>query len=144
MNLSQEELNILSDLTNDTFGYSSTEDLYGEDRLGGYYPIKQNTSSTTVIKYEFQGDTLIVKCIAVINLGMIGQQHQQIAAAENELNQRIKNAVSELKKRFKKQSGKTLKANIIKGSENTSISDINPYAETRRSYVQRSIAYKLG
>mgnify|MGYP003146116000 CR=1 FL=1 len=144
MSLSNEEFNLLADLTNDTFGYGSTEDQYGDDSLGGYYPIKQNTSSTTVTKFEFQGDTLIVKCLAVVNLGMIGQQHQQIASAENELNQRIKNAVSELKKKFKKQSGKALKIKIVKGSENTSISDINPYAETRRSYVQRSIAYKLG
>ena len=42
MSLSNEEFNLLADLTNDTFGYGSTEDQYGDDSLGGYYPIKQN------------------------------------------------------------------------------------------------------
>ena len=143
MSLSFEEYNIIGDLINDTLGYASTESQYGEDKLGGYYPIKQNTSSTTVIKYELQGESMIIKCLAVINLGTISNQRDQIQAAENELTQRIKKAATELKSKFKKHAGRALKLTMIKGSENTAISDINPYAETRRSYVQRSIAYKM-
>ena len=106
MALSFEEINILGNLVNDTFGKPSTQTGYssaehgGDPAYGGYAKYSTGTANSVATKASFDGNIMHVTSLAIINLGPIGTQHQEIAKVENELNQHIKAYVSELKKRF--------------------------------------------
>jgi len=146
MALSFEEINILGNITNDSYGCAATTSGYGNSKLGGYSTGGMGSASSIAIKTSIDGDVMHVTSIAVINLGPIGVQHQEITKCENELNQYIKKYISEVKKDFKKKenAGRALKASQVKDSENTDVEMINHYAATRRAYVRRTICFKIG
>lgn len=152
MALSFEEMNILGNLTNDTFGKPSTQTGYssaeygGNPAYGGYARGGTGTANSVATKAAFDGNVMHVTSLAIVNLGHIGMQHQEIAKCENELNQHIKAYISDLKKRFKKKenAGRALKAKQVKDSEKTSVEMINHYASTRRAYVRRTICFEIG
>ena len=152
MPLNFEEINVLGNIINDTFGRPSTQTGYssadkgGNLAYGGYASGGTGTANTVVTKSSLHGDILTVTSLAVINLSHIHTQHQEIAKCENELNQHIKAYISEVKKSFKKKehAGRALKCKQIKNSERNSVELINPYAETRRSIVRRSIDFEVG
>tara|TARA_Y100000389_G_C17277483_1_gene421175 strand:+ start:257 stop:688 length:432 start_codon:yes stop_codon:yes gene_type:complete len=143
MALNLEEINILGNITNDTYGKGSTN--YGE---GGsrYTAAGAGTHSSVVTKSSLHGDILTVTSLSVINLSHIHTQHQEIAKCENELNQHVKNYISNIKSTFKKKenAGRTLKCKQIKDSERNSVELISPYAENRRAIVRRSIDFEVG
>ena len=143
MGLNFEEINILGNLINDTYGVASTTSDYGESRLGGY---STKADSSVATKASIEGNIMHVTSLSVVNLGPIGIQHQEISKCENELNQYIKNYVSNLKKEFKKKenAGRALKAKHVKDSEKTGVEMINHYASTRRAYVRRTICFEIG
>jgi len=156
MSLSFEEMNILGNLTNDSYGRGSTNhkefkdrrggDTYGDSRLGGYTMGGTGQNSSVATKVAYAGNVMHITSLAIINLGPIGMQHQEIASAENELNQHIKAYLSYVKKEFKKKenAGRALKVKQIKDSETTDIDMINHYASTRRAYVKRTICFEIG
>ena len=143
MALNLEEINILGNITNDTYGKGSTN--YGE---GGsrYTAAGAGTHSSVVTKSSLHGDILTVTSLSVINLSHIHTQHQEIAKCENELNQHVKNYISNIKSTFKKKenAGRTLKCKQIKDSERNSVELISPYAENRRAIIRRSIDFEVG
>ena len=143
MALSFEEMNILGNITNDTYGKYSTQGEYGESKLGGYSGGMANSVAT---KVAFDGNVMHITSLAIINLGPIGMQHQEIAKCENELNQHIKKHLSEIKKQFKKKenAGRALKAKQVKDSEKTGVEMINHYAANRRAYIRRTICFEIG
>jgi hypothetical protein len=145
MTLSFEEINILGNITNDTYGKASTQTEYGESRLGGYTVGGAGIANSVVTKSSFEGNRMFVTSLSIINLGPIGMQHQEISKCENELNQYIKKYVAEVKKLFKKKenAGRALKTKTIKDSENTSVEMLNHYAATRRAYVRRTICFEI-
>lgn len=146
MALSFEEVNILGNITNDTYGKSSTGSNYGKSSLGGYSMGGSGVDSSIANKATLQGNHLYITSLAVINLGSIGSQHQEIAKAENELNQYIKKYMAAIKKEFKKKenAGRTLKSKLVKNSERTDVEMINHYAATRRAYVRRTFCFEIG
>jgi len=143
MALSFEEVNILGNITNDTYGKASTSCSYGKSRLGGYFTGAENSVAT---KVSLDGDVMHITSLSIINLGPISMQHQEITKCENELNQYIKKYLSELKKEFKKKenAGRALVSKQIKDSETTDVEMINHYASTRRAYVRRTICFEIG
>jgi hypothetical protein len=143
MTLSFEELNILGNITNDTYGKPSTTGDYGESRLGGYSTGNANSVAT---KASFDGNIMHITSLSIINLGPIGMQHQEITKCENELNQYIKKYLSEVRKEFKKKdnAGRVLKAKLVKNSEKTDVEMINHHAATRRAYIRRTICFEIG
>ena len=86
MSLSFEELNILGNITNDSYGRGSTDSYDYKPRLGGGVRV---SDSSVVVKSSIDGDIMHVTALTIINLGHIGMQHQEIAKCENELNQYI-------------------------------------------------------
>ena len=143
ISLSFEELNILGNITNDSYGRGSTDSYDYKPRLGGGVRV---SDSSVVVKSSIDGDIMHVTALTIINLGHIGMQHQEIAKCENELNQHIKNYLSNVKKEFKKKenAGRALKAKQVKDSEITDIDMINHYAATRQAYVKRTICFEIG
>jgi hypothetical protein len=147
MSLNFEEINILGNITNDSYGRGSTnQHEYGNPRLGGYDMGGVGASSSVATKCSMQGDHLYVTSLSVINLGPIGAQHHEISKAENELNQHIKSYISYIKKEFKKKenAGRALKSKLVKDSEVTDVEMINHYANNRRAYVKRTMCFEIG
>jgi len=152
MALNFEEVNVLGNIINDTFGKPSTQTGYnsadqgGNLSYGGYSQGGTGTVNTVATKSSLQGEILTVTSLAVVNLSHIQTQHQEIAKCENELNQHIKKYISHVKKIFKKKehAGRALKCKQIKDSERNSVEMINHYAETRRAIVRRSIDFEVG
>jgi len=143
MPLNFEEINILGNITNDTYGKGSTNQGEGGSRFtaGGV-----GVHSSVATKASLQGEILTVTSLAVINLSHIHTQHQEIAKCENELNQHVKKYISDIKKEFKKKehAGRALKCKQIQNSERNSVEIISPYAENRRAIVRRSIDFEVG
>jgi len=146
MALNFEEVNVLGNIINDTYGKGSTNYEEGGSRFTAAGP---GNHSSVVSKSSLQGEILTVTSLAVINLAHIHTQHQEIAKCENELNQHIKKYISDVKKDFKKKekdggAGRALKCKQVKNSERNSVELINHYAETRRAIVRRSIDFEVG
>ena len=152
MALNFEEINILGNIINDTFGRPSTQTGYSSEKLGGnlayggYAGGGTGTANTVATKSSLSGEVLTVTSLAVINLANLHTQHQEIAKVENELNQHIKGYISSVKSSFKKKenAGRVLKCKQIKNSERNSVEMINHYAENRRAIVRRSIDFEVG
>ena len=143
MALSFEEVNILGNITNDTYGTGSTNYKEGGSR---YTAVGPGNHSSVVTKSSLSGDILTVTSLSVINLSHIHLQHQEIAKCENELNQYVKKYISNIKKEFKKKenAGRALKCKQIKDSERNSVEMLNHYSENRRAIVRRSIDFEVG
>jgi hypothetical protein len=138
MSLNFEEVNILGNLMNDTYGKSSTTSSY-PSRLGKY------DDSTVSTKASLQGDQLCVTSLCIKNLGPHGQQHQVIHDTTNELDQRIKKYMTTLEKDFKKKenAGRKLKKKEDKNKRSTDVQMINHYAETRQAYIFRRAYFEV-
>ena len=89
---------------------------------------------------------MTVTSLAVVNLGNLHTQHQEIVKVENELNQHIKSYISEVKKSFKKKenAGRALKCKQVKNSERNSVEMLNHYNANRPSIIRRSIDFEVG
>ena len=136
MGLSFQEVNILGNIINDTFGKSSTgyDDEQYESTLGGYSSYNQGSHDSVVVKCSLDGDCLCVTAVGIYNLGPHSFQHKVIQQAENELNQYINKKMSDIKKQFKtkENAGRALKTKELKDrGRPLDIQDLNHYAETR-------------
>ena len=146
MPLNFEELNVLGNLINDTYGKSSTN--YGEKTPGmglGYTPVGPGNASSVATKSSLQGNSLCVTSLCIVNLGPHGHQHQVISQTESELNQHINKYMSNLKKEFKKKqnAGRALKTKEDKNKRTTDVQMINHYAETRQAYIYRRAFFEI-
>jgi len=143
MPLNFEEVNVLGNIINDTYGKGSTNYGEGGSRYTSYGP---GTHSSVVTKSALHGETLTVTSLSVINLSHIQTQHQEIAKCENELNQHVKKYIANVKKEFKKKenAGRALKCKQLKETERTNVEIISPYAENRRAIVRRSVDFEVG
>jgi len=148
MALSFEEVNVLGNLINDTFGKYSTQGVYGSAendgdlRFGGY---SSQSDNSVVCKASLEGEHLCVTSLCIKNLGLHGHQHKVIQDTENELNQHINAYMKELKKNFKKKenAGRALKTKEDKNKRSTDVQDINFYAETRQAYIYRRAYFEI-
>ena len=149
MALSFEEVNVLGNLINDTYGKSSTHTGYSTAELGGnlrYGGYSSRSDNSVVTKSSLQGEQLCVTALCIKNLGPHGHQHQVIQDTESELNQHINKYMSSLKKDFKKKenAGRALKTKEDKNKRTTDVQMINHYAATRRAYIRRTICFEIG
>jgi hypothetical protein len=142
MSLTFDELNILGNLTNTTFGKGSTNH---DDNVRSYTTQGSGNYSSAVTKSSLQGNKLSITALTIANLGPIHSQHQEITKCENELNQYIKTYIADIKKDFKKKenAGRNLKCTQVKDSERTDVEIINIYATTRQSYVRRTVIFEV-
>ena len=129
-----DEVNILGQILDNTVARSSTDD--------GVYAYDFGNASVAM-RSTLAGDTLTVMAIAIKNLGTHAQQSKELCNCENELDQRIKNHISNLKKQFKSEAGRALKVKQVKDSESTSVEMLNHYAVTRPAYVRRFISFEI-
>lgn len=151
MALSFEEVNVLGNLINDTFGKASTQADYnsaeegGNLRYGGDSAGGAGSVNSVVTKASLQGDVLCVTSLCIVNLGPHGHQHQKIQDTEHELNQHINAYMKSLKADFKKKehAGRALKAKEQKDKRTTDVQDINLYSELRQAYIIRRSTFEI-
>ena len=151
MSLSFEEVNVLGNLINDTYGKPSTQTGYssadqgGNLRYGGYSAGGTGTANSVATKASLQGESLCVTSLCIVNLGPHGHQHQVIQQTENELNSHINAYMKEIKKNFKKKenAGRALKTKEDKNKRTTDVQMINHYAETRQAYIYRRAYFEI-
>ena len=129
MGLNFEEVNILGDIINHTWGKAST----GE-------------SAHVSVTCSLQGETLSVLAMEVVNTLDATHMRQEVSRAEDELNQHINKYIRELKKEFKDHAGRALVCKQIKDSEDTNVELVHfsPHSPKRASYVRRRISYEIG
>ena len=148
MSLSFDEVNILGNIINDTFGKASTG--YDEEQLdstmGGFSKYMQGTEKSQgshdsiVVKASLEGSSLCITAVGIYNLGPLAYQHQVIATATNELTQHCSKKIKEIKSSFgkKENAGRKLITKEIKNNGNElDIQDLNHYAENRPSYIYK-------
>lgn len=143
MALNFNEVNILGNIINDTYGKASTN-FDSENRYITATPNTPN-SLTVVTKSSLQGSILTVTSLSIVNLTLPQSQHQEIAKCENELNQYIKKYILNVKKEFKKKenAGRPLKCTQIKNSERNSVEMLNHYNVNRPAIIRRIIDFEV-
>jgi len=124
--LSFEEVNILGQVLNDTFGKSSTM-----------------TSSTCSIKTQLQGDTLNVSYLTVVNL-VQGEIQPQLKEQDRISIKLTDDFIKNVKKEFKDAADHALK--LKKGDSSISIEHVSmsPYNPKKTVYYRRKTAYQIG
>ena len=130
-----EEVNILGNIINDTYGKASTS--------SGGYP--HSGDATVAIKKSLENNVLKIMAISVINT--IDEYHMrtEVDKCEDQLNQHIDKELARIKKEFKGEAGRALKAKQIKDSEQTSVEIINhsAYNAKRSAYVRRFVHFEI-
>jgi hypothetical protein len=152
MALNFEEVNILGNIINDSWGKGSTNDYDYQSGGDGYSnwtgmtKVGPGNESSVACKGSLRGNRLTITALSVINLASLNTQHQEITKCENELNQYVKKYIADVKKTFKKKdhAGRTLKCKQIENSDRNSVEMLNHYAENRRVIVRRSIDFEVG
>lgn len=124
--LNFEEVNILGQILNDTFGKSST-------------PV----SSTFSVKTQLQGDILTVNYGTICNLVLSGPVQDQVKEQERISVKLTDDFVKNMKSSFKEVAGHALK--LKKGDSTTSIEQTtsSPYNPKRTVYYRRKTVYKI-
>lgn len=120
------DVNVLGQILNDTFGMAST-----------------TTNATSAIKASMSDHIISVMGIEIINLIDHRVATEESKKCADQLDQRIDAFIREVKKSFKEKSGKTLKCKLVKGSESTDVELINysAYSPKRSAYVRRRMNF---
>ena len=130
-----EEINILGNILNDTYGSASTS--------SPGYP--HSGDATVAIKKSLENNVLTIMAITAINTIDEHHMRSEVEKCEDQLDQHIKKCLSDIKKEFNREAGRALKAKQVKDSEQTSVEIINVSAfNTKRSaYVRRFVHFEI-
>ena len=138
--LSFEDVNVLGQLINTTFGYSSTKEKK--------YQIPAGRSIKSHISGETGEDRLIVKFTTVVNLHgderqMLDSNHPGARRVKEESLKLTKDYIAALKKEFKEATGKTLR--LVEESTNDSIElvNYNIFNPNRTVYYRRNSTFAI-
>ena len=138
--LSFEDVNVLGQLIDTSFGYSST----GEEK----YQVPAGRSIKSHISGETGEDRLIVKFTTVVNLHgderqMLDSNHPGARRVKEESLKLTKDYIAALKKEFKEATGKTLR--LVEESTNDSIElvNYNIFNPNRTVYYRRNSTFAI-
>ena len=138
--LSTEEVNVIGQITNTTFGYSPT----GEEG----YQVPAGRSIKANLTGETGEDQLIVKFVTIINiaehesnLALAG--HKVSAEAEIEAKSLVKQYINNLKKEFKTATKSTLALKEVDASDSIELINYNPNSPHRTVYYRRNTTYDV-
>jgi hypothetical protein len=138
--LSTEEVNVIGQITNTTFGYSST----GETG----YQVPAGRSIKANLTGETGEDQLIVKFVTVINIAEHESQlslagHKVSVEAEIEAKSLVKQYINNLKKEFKTATKSTLALKEVDASDSIELINYNPNSPHRTIYYRRNTTYDV-
>jgi len=138
--LSTEEVNVIGQITNTTFGYSST----GETG----YQVPAGRSIKANLSGETGEDQLIVKFVTIINIAEHESQlalagHKVSVEAEIEAKSLVKQYINNLKKEFKSAAKSTLSLKEVDASDSIELINYNPNSPHRTVYYRRNTTYDV-
>jgi hypothetical protein len=125
--LSTQEVNILGQILNDTWGASSTV-----------------ASPTHSIKSTMQGDVIVFTYTTIANVVMGINPRDQLRAQAEESVVKIKDRVKEIEKAYKAASGSALKLKEVVSDDSVEMISMSPYNPKRTVYYRRKTTYKIG
>jgi len=124
--LSMQEVNIIGQILNDTYGASST--------------VKSPTFS---IKATMQGNVLVFNYTTVTNLVMGIDIRTQVREQERISVTLINDKVKDLKAEFKKAAGRALKIKEDSTSDSVEFISMSPHNPKRTAYYKRKTVFVL-
>jgi hypothetical protein len=138
--LSFEDVNVLGQLIDTSFGYSST----GEKK----YQVPAGRSIKSHISGETGEDRLVVKFTTVVNLHgherqMLDANHPGAKRVKEESLKLTKDYVDALKKEFKDATGKTLSLKEDSTNDSVELVNYNIFNPNRTVYYRRNSIFTI-
>lgn len=125
--LSMQEVNVLGQILNSTWGASST-----------------TASPRYSIKHTMQGDVVTLTYTTITNIVMGINPHDQVREQERESIQLISDYVKNVEKAFKQTAGRALKLSEIASDDSVEMISMSPHNPKRTAYYRRKTSYKIG
>ena len=126
--LSSNEINILGQCINDTWGSSGA----GEMR-----------TPTMSIKSSLQGDNLTCAYTTIVHLASDRNLRDQVKRFEDESVKLTKEYTKILKKDFKDASGRTLKLKEVSSTDSVELITASPFTPRKTAYYRRFTTFKV-
>lgn len=125
--LSMQEINILGQILNSTWGASST-----------------TASPRHSIKSTIQGDVITFSYITITNIVMGINPRDQVREQERESSQILKDHVKSVEKAFKQASGRSLSLKELGSDDSIEMISMSPHNPKRTAYYRRKTSFKIG
>ena len=120
--LNSEEVSALGQIFNHTFGYSS---------------------ETMKVTSSLQGDSLMLKYIAIISFACEESMQKQKAKYEKEANDCIADALKKMKADFKEKIGRSIKVSEDKRDDDLELVSASPYTPRKHAYYRMNVHLKV-
>jgi hypothetical protein len=124
--LNFEEVNVLGQVCNDTWGYTSTP-----------------KSPTLSIKASLSGDILTVSYTTIVTLVSDRNMRDQCKRYEEESVKMTDDYMKNVKKEFKTSAGRALKTKTLNSDDSIQVITTSPYTLKKNAYYRRATSFKV-
>ena len=124
--LNSEEINVLGQVCNDTFGYTSTP-----------------TAPTLSLKASLSGDTLTVTYTSIVTLVGDRNMRDQAKRYEEESVKMTDDYMKNLKSQFREGAGRSLKVKTLGTDDSIEVITTSPYSLKKNAYYRRATSFKV-
>ena len=120
--LNSEEVNVLGQIFNHTFGYSS---------------------DTMKVTSSLHGDNLVLKFVSVITFASEDSMQKQKPKYEKEATEAIADALKKMKSEFKLQTGRAIKVKEESRNDDIQMISVNAISPHRHAYYKMHVQLKV-
>ena len=125
--LSMQEINVLGQLLNTTWGSTSTA-----------------ASPTCSIKATMQGDVIVFTYTTITNIVMGINPRDQVREQERQSVEALNQHVKSIEKGFKEAAGRALKLKELGSDDSVEMISMSPHNPKRTAYYRRKTSFKIG
>ena len=120
--LNSEEISVLGQIFNHTFGYSR---------------------DTMKVTSSLHGDSLVLKFMAVIHFASEESMQKQKALYEKEANDAIADALKQMKSKFREETGRTVKVKEEARDDSVELVSVAPQSPRKLAYYRMNVSMKV-
>lgn len=120
--LNSEEVNILGQVFNHSFGYSS---------------------DTMKVTSSLHGNSLVLKYVAICQFASESSMEQQKAQHEKDANDCITDALKKMKDEFRERAGRSIKATEESREDSTELISVSAYTPRKLAYYRMNVHLKV-
>ena len=124
--LNFEEINVLGQVCNDTWGYTSTP-----------------TAPTLSLKASLSGDVLTVSYTTIVTLASDRNMRDQCTRYEEESVKMTDDYMKNIKKEFKDGAGRALKVKTLNSDDSIQVITTSPYTIKKTAYYRRTTNFRV-
>jgi len=121
--LNSEEINILGQVFNHTFGYSS---------------------DTMKVTSSLHGDSLVLKYIAIIQFASEESMQKQKSQFEKEANDVLADALKQMKQEFKAKAERSIKVTEDSRDDSVELISVAAHSPRKLAYYRMNVHLKVG